>query len=425
MTFDEAPGRFAKSPRRPVRFGFVPSNSSHVGKFLPLMEALRDRGDEVVLLDVDGAHREAYAARPQIASSGYPSVALDPGRFDPRLHWLRQAVRRRSIERAFEAVLLQSGAQALVFGFDSFVPGRAFVRTARRRGLPTVLLPDGLVVPSNPRYRPRRGAAIRDCLAEFIQEVLGAGGPRGRSGVDAILVMNAMGRDALEATGAPKDSIHVVGSPEYDSLAARLRLTDDAHEAEAVRARLGLDRRPVILFAHQSLDGWERVIVRTLVDAARSAGAIVLTKLHPRGTERADDWRRWAEGEGIAPGEAVFFDTQCTSIEALGVAAVCVTAYSTVCLEAFVCRRPVVLVQYANVPYALPYGARYGAALDAGSPEDLVAGVHAALADPDARARLEAGRSRAIDGEMGGLDGRSVERMLGVIDGLLARRAVS
>ena len=420
MSSEAAPGRVPA--RGTARFGFVPSNGSQVGKFVPLMDALRDRGDEVVLLDVDAAHAPAYAARASIASSGYPRETLHPGRFDPRLHWLRQALRRRAIETAFEELLGRSRAEVVVLGFDSFVPGRAFVRVARRCGLPTVLIPDGLVVPANPRYRPGVWARFRDGLTDRLQGTLGIGGPRGRSGVDRILVMNAMGREAFVAMGAALESIVVVGSPEYDALAARLGDGDAEGDEDTIRARLGLNRRPVILFVHQDLHGSERAVVRTLVEAARRVGAVVMVKLHPRGTERAAAWRHWAAGEGIAAEEAVFVDAHCTSIEAVRLAAVCVTAYSTVCLEAFVCRRPVVLVQYANVPYALPYGARYGAALDAGSPEALATAVRAVLTDPGTRARLEAGRVRAVEGELAGLDGRSVQRMLAAIDALPRRR---
>ncbi|HEV8201422.1 MAG TPA: hypothetical protein VGS03_15505 [Candidatus Polarisedimenticolia bacterium] len=420
-----AAGRIGESPRPATRFGFVPSNSSHVGKFRPLMDALRGRGDEVLLLDVDAANGAAFAARPQIGSSGYPSEALAPVPVDPDAHWLLQALHRGAIERAFDELVNRSCVDVLVFGYDSFAVARAFVRVGKRHELPTVLIPDGLVVPANPRYRRNPAAALRDGVVELLLRGLGAGSVRGRSGVDAILVMNSMGREALVAGGVPPETIHVVGSPEYEALAARVRSMNDAGEGEAVRARLGLDRRPVILFAHQDLHGIERGVVRTLVDAGRRVGAVVLVKLHPRASDRAADWILWAEREKIGPRDAVFVGAQCTSIEAVRVASVCVTAYSTVCLEAFVCGRPVVIVQYANVPYALPYAARYGAVLDAHSPAELVAGTIAVLRDPGVRDRLEAGRPRAIAGELGGLDGGSVDRMLQAIDAVRADRAVS
>jgi glycosyltransferase involved in cell wall biosynthesis len=425
MTPGDPAGRTLEAPRPVTRFGFVPSNSSQVGKFRPLMDALRSRGDEVVLLDVDTAYGAAFAARAQIEASGYPSEALAPVPLDPDAHWLRQALRRSAIERAFDDLLVRSAVDVLVFGYDSFAVARAFVRVGKQHDLPTVLIPDGLVVPPNPRYRRNPFAALRDGVVETLLRALGAGSGRGRSGVDAVLVMNSMGREALVAGGVPPETIHVVGSPEYEALAARVRSVDDAGEAEAVRARLGLDRRPVILFAHQDLHGNERGVVRTLVEAGRRAGAVVLVKLHPRASARAADWILWAEREGIGQADAVFVGAQCTSIEAVRVAALCVTAYSTVCLEAFVCGRPVVILQYANVPYALPYAARYGAVVDAGSPAELIREIIAVLRDPGVRARLEAGRPRAIAGELGGLDGGSVERMLQAIDALRARRPLS
>jgi hypothetical protein len=406
----------------PLNIWFVPSNSSHVGKFRVLMDALKERGDDVRLLDVDAAHPGALAARPQIQATGYPAESLPAGGYDPNAHWTHQMMQRGQVERAFATVLERIRADAILFGFDSFVSGRAFVRVARARGIPTLLIPDGLVVPPNPRFRQATWEGARDGFVEITQRWFRAGGPRGLSGVDGILVINAMGREVMIGQGVPADAIHVVGSPEYDDLAARLRTADAIADPEEVRRRLGLaGHGPVILFAHQTLDGSERSLVRTMVAAARRCGAVVLTKFHPRGGEKPEEWRSWAAQEGMGPGEAVFAASECTSIEALSVASACVTAYSTVSLEAFVCARPLVLIHYANVPYALPYGTRYGAALDAHSPRELEDALVAAVTDETVRRRLEAGRIKAIEGELGGLDGKSIERMMAAIDGTVAR----
>jgi hypothetical protein len=409
-----------------LKIVFVPSSSSHVGKFRPLMDAMRDRGDDVRLLDVDAAHPKVLAAREQIEAAGYPFEVLPAGGYDPDAHWLWQSMQRRHIEEAFARVLEGNRPEVIVLGYDSFVSGRAFVRVARQRGITTVLIPDGLVVAPNPRFRQAAWERARDVLAWFLQRALRAGGPRGLSGVDGILVINAMGRDVLAGLGVPTTSIHVVGSPEYDALAARLGSGADLVARRALRSRLRLSEgRAVVLFAHQTLDGREAALIRTMLRGTRRCGAVLLTKLHPRGHERPETWRAWAEREGIGEDEAVFVHSECTSIEALGIAAACVTAYSTVSLEAFICRCPLVLVQYANVPFALPYGSLYDAALDVENPEQLECAIVAAVRDDEVRRRLEAGSRRAIAGELGGLDGRSVERSMAAIAAMMARQAHS
>jgi len=401
----------------PLKIWFVPSNSSHVGKFRLLMQALRGRGDDVRLIDVDAALPATLAARSQIEAAGFPHERMPASRFDPDAHWLRQIAQRRHLERSFTSVLERIQADVLVFGFDSFVSGRTFVRVAKAMGFATILIPDGLVVPGNDRYDPGFLAAARDALADAWQRAFRAGGARGLSGVDGILVMNPMGRDTLIGLGVPAANIHVVGSPEYDDLAARLRAAVDRDVVQIVRHRLGLSgERPVILFAHQVLDGTEREMIRAMVMGVRRCGAVLLVKFHPRGRQRPEEWRAWADQEGFGSDDLRFASSECTSIEALLVSSACVTAYSTVALEAFVCDRPLVLIHFANVPYDLPYGRKYGAAIDAHSPRELEAALVAVLTDTETRRTLHAGRERAMDGELGGLDGRSAVRMIAAID---------
>ena len=408
-------------PVVPLRMAFVPSNSSQMGKFGTIMEALRARGDDVRAINVDAAYEPVFAAATQIESSGFPFERLPDSRFDPNGHWLRQIAQKPHLERAFASVLERIEPDVLVFGNDSFVSGRTFVRAARRRGIATVLIPDGLVVPPNTRHRMSAWGTMRDGMAQFIRRLFHAGGPRGLSGVDGILLINSMGRDVLARQGVAPRRIHVVGSPEYDRLAQTWRREGDAEEDRDLRRRLGIPQgRPVILLAHQPLDGRERALIGTIVSAARLHEAVVLTKFHPRGREDPASWRSWAAREGMSAAETHFVVAECTSIEAVRLASVCVTAYSTVSLEALVCGVPLVLVQYLNTPFALAYGREYGAALEAGSPRELVEAITAILTSEATRARLATGRVAAIHGELHDLDGKSVERTMDAIDHVVA-----
>lgn len=406
-----------------LRIWFVPSNGSHLGKFRPLMDALRDRGDDVGLLDVDAAHPAILAARPQIEASGYKHVSLPTSAYDPDAHWLRQAAQRAHLERAFSGLLDGIQADALIFGYDSFVSGRTFIRVARARRIATVLIPDGLVVAANESYRRPALVRAKHLIGDTLQQRLQAGGRRGLSGVDRILVINAMGRNVLVGHGVPADVVAVVGSPEYDALAARRAAGREPRSASRLRRRLGLpEERPVVFFAHQTLDGTDRSLVRAMLRGTRRCGAVLLTKLHPRGEEKPETWRSWAGSEGIPPSEAAFVGGECSTIEALEMSAACITAYSTVSLEAFICGCPLVLIQYVNVPYALPYGRLYGAALDARGPEELERHIVAVVQDAEVRSRLEEGRRKALLGELGGLDGKSVERSIAAIERTIADR---
>ena len=99
----------------------------------------------------------------------------------------------------------------------------------------------------------------------------------------------------------------------------------------------------------------------------------------------------------------------------------CVTAYSTVALEAMLSRKPLILIQYLDVPVLLTYGEKYGAALEAFSPEELEAHVVAAMTDEAVRTRLVESARTCLDEELHGLDGRSTDRMADEIMTLIRR----
>jgi glycosyltransferase involved in cell wall biosynthesis len=405
---------------------FAPNNTSHIPKNRAFLDALAGRGERVHLLCIDSLHLDYYAARPQILQSGLPYEELQAGGFDRRAHWLRQAFQRRALARAIQRQLGPLPMDALVVCYDGWVADGTLVQVVRGMGVPVVLIPDGLVLPPNPRFSAGVVQDFKEVVKRWTRRVLGIVGDRGTSGVDLILVMNETGRQEFIRLGVSPERVVTTGSAEYDALARQVRSAGGVQEVREVRERLGLPAdRPIVLFAHQGVVyGTEtaRQLVQDIAAAARSCGAALLVKFHPRSTEYPDAWRQWAAAAGLAGEDLVFVREECTSIEAARLCAVCATAFSTVALEALVCGKPLVLINYLNVPIRLDYGRRYGGAIEAPSPGQLADAIVSVVTDAAVRDRLRRGAERVIQAELGGLDGRSAERMVQAVSGLLERR---
>ncbi len=407
----------------PWQIWFMPNSPLHVGRFRPLMDALRDRGDDVRLLCADSAFAPAQAAEAQVRTSGYPYEMLPAGVCDPAPHWTRESRERRRLNAAVRKVLEGRGIDAMIFGSDFGPMQREIMRAARQAGLATVYMTDGLVVPANPRYRVKllRRRKIGIGLFRAALARLGYGALEGNSGVDLTLVMNTLGRDIFLRNGAPPGSVHVVGSPAYDRLAETAREPWPLEEDRAVRRRLGIrEDCPIVLFAAQAFD--HRPMILDLVPAVRAHGALLLVKFHPRIPEDLDAWRRWADEHGMTTEDVAFFKNELSSIEALRLCSACATVYSTVCIEAMILQKPVVFIQYLKTALALPYAAKYGAGIDVEAPEELRDAIGKVLHDADVRHRLLKNGQEALRDELLGPDGRSMERTLAAIDGVLVRR---
>jgi hypothetical protein len=286
------------------------------------------------------------------------------------------------------------------------------------------MVPDGLVLPPNPDYRVSLWWRLRGALSRFFKRTLRVGGPRGTGGADLILTMTESGQQAFVEMGIAAERIRVVGSCEYDALVRRIGGPLTAQEEQELRARLGLAaNRPVILFSHQPVVDLPemRHLVWKMAGAARQCGATLLVKFHPRSTDVPAEWRQWTQDAGLSDQDIVWTRTGCTAIEAVRLCAVCITFFSTTAVEAFVWRKPVVLIQCVNTGYVLEYGSQYGAALEAKKPEDLEPAIVSAATDPAVRERLNRGAEEALQKELFGLDGRSAQRMADSVIDLIDR----
>ncbi len=403
---------------------FVPSNSSHIAKNRLLLEALRQRGCNIRMLCLDDVLPEKFWTRRQMEASGYAFEVLPANGFRPDRHRLFQGLQRGPLVRSLKRFFETYPVDAMIFGSETEPGSQAPGDVAKRLGFPTVLIVDGVIAPRNPRYTISLGQKLRRAAVLLMRRVLRTGASREASSADLLLVMNELGRRELIRLGVDESRLRVVGSPEYDALARQVRsaLPD---LAQSIRSKLGLPpRRPVILFAHQDISTNEaraamiEQSITRMIAAARQCDATVLVKLHPRGRQRADEWRDWAAQREISDRDALFVLDECTSVEAVQICSICVTFFSTVCIEAMVCRKPVIFMVYHGYRDTLTAQV-LGAGLDARSPEDLEERIVGVLSEPSLTERLIQSGEAYLEREMFGVDGRSVERSVEAILGLM------
>ncbi len=397
-------------------------------KLKAMMDDLRRRGADVRILCIDRLLADNHRSKEAIRESGYPFVELEDPGFERNRHWLIQALQRRRLARSIRSLLDGLRIDAIVLGADAGVGVRTLIQVARGRGIRTVLVPDGLVLPRNPNFRARASIRLRAPLWRVARKSVGLG-PRGSSGVDLILAMNRVGKEVFVEQGLPADRVEVVGSPEYDAEFRRYRQEHVSATADQISARLGLPTgRPVVLFAHQSVIDSARELpplLTVMLEAVCECDATLLVKFHPRlrNLPEIDSWLTETRREDGSVKRFALVRDECSSLEAVRACAACVTAYSTVALEACLFRKPLVLIHYLNVPYRLPYGRQYGAAIEANDPDTLRAGIIAAVSDEATRTRVCQNMGRLIEHELCGLDGQSGERTARAIARLCSCRS--
>lgn len=392
--------------KTPPALAFMLESVNQARLFAPVIALLRAQGQatNVLCTDATAAGREARrrAAEADWEICDLPAV----GDFDV---WLPLwAARMVSARRRLRDAITAERYRCLIVGNDIAPVSSHLVESARRCGVPTVLVQDGV----RPLQRPALRQPLRARLHHAVRLRLMTWSARAPIyGGRALTAVAAAGRalgDTLRRAGLPTDHVRVVGAPAYDAWADQLALRPRP-VAEPPDA--------VVLFAQQDLDGLPReesvrfcraVIRRVCLEA----GQTLVCKLHPRS---ALSPALMTELEPAASKRLVVPDPLAPIGPLLDGTVVLVTAYSTVALEAIYRGVPVLFADWTGCPFYLA-GPEHGAELGwVGREEDLPDMLRRALTDADVRAALWNAQRAWAETHVLPPDGRAAERIATLI----------
>jgi len=325
------------------------------------------------------ATRSTFIERPYSGAAGVACLRAPVRHLLEHLYWERFDRLVEHLELA-DVLVEIARPDVLVVGNDRWWVGQAFVRAAQRRGIPTVLMQDGL--------------ACDKATWSWIS-------------ADHVAAFSPVLQEVLVSHGVARDRIVITGQPRYDSLCEKRQLRDNA-SIRAARSAVGAVGSSCVLLATQPHQHAERVLLA--VEALLSVeGVQVLLRPHP--SESAGKYAAC-----VAANAHRVLLTRGTGIDALLDAAdVVVTEYSTVALEGAMLSIPVIIASFLG---------------DRSDPR-VFDGLSVAVQSPealrDATQRFLSYRGNAtetaIDAErlhslVGPLDGRSGARVAGLIQSL-------
>ncbi len=321
---------------------FVPLNTNHVEIFASVATALN--ADYAVLCHDLVSEAEGYRTEALLKGKGLPYCHL-PARVErlPTDGLVRRAVSALRIRSGVAQVLDRLRPRVVVLGIDHDPIAASCIDAARRRGVKSVVLQEGLIRPQDlgrrsrcraePIHRIARACGLHLAYAEFASRP-----------VDALLVSGNRACRILERHGVPRQRMVIVGQPKYDSFLRR---------AASVPPRAS--GPPTFLFAAPGnvLETRENVaMLRALAVAGKSSGVKIVVKLHPRGC--ADPGQVLAALGTSAPGLEII---KCgdETFDLLSRVDGFITISSTVVLEALLLDKECVILEYLAGPASLGY----------------------------------------------------------------------
>lgn len=312
------------------------------------------------------------------------------------------------LRRKVQQELSRLGPKCLVTQLDHTLADRVLQHSARRAGIPGVVLQEGMAnVPKSPmrtegdrrRWRARWGdqrAAFR-VLRSMPHPLLNACAPYTRAQY-AFVWGEAMKR-FLISLGRPEGTTVVTGSPAFDHMKAQRAL------APAQRRTVLYVHQPTERTLGEKLAHYEQVM-RIVV---RDLECRLVFKLHPGQEAEAGEVRRLAEKVGCTEAQFNLVDKG-NAVDLLDQASVVVVASSTTAYHAAVAGVPLVVIDYLLDDVRFDIG-ETGGAIVVREPDGLRAGLDQAQNDPTCREALHSGAGRMLVDHLTVLDGGAAKRI--------------
>jgi len=399
---------------------FVCSNQNHVRIFTPVARLLIQReGISAGWVALDPYYRhDAEAALRENSWTDFLPLPRPPGASGTPWEggpWARVQVLLQG-RKAVRTLVRDVQPSAIVLGNDMGPLERLFIREGQARGVPSLLVQDGVIALRKEEGALRPPAHRR--LARMAMTPLGLRlhdpKPYGQNGADRIAVMGPAAARWLQSQGVAREQIAVTGLPTYDRLYA---MQTGVLQPESLDALNLPENGKIVLFSSQPYLRYNMCsevtalrIWRMVVEGVRGLGAghHLVAKLHP--SEDLEFTRRWL-GDDFPPEWTLTRDADVFSLELRSHALV--TVSSTTALEAIYLGKPTVMLEGGLGALPIPY-VESGAALLAKDAAELTVRLREALYalyDGPVRERLAASRQPFVGEYIGDMDGRAAQRV--------------
>lgn len=260
---------------------------------------------------VNRESRSVVLEKPYAGASGLRSLRA------PVRHLLEHLYSER-FDQLFEhlelarTIVEMARPEVLVVGNDRWWVGQAFVRAAQQRGIPTVLMQDGL--------------ACDKATWSWIS-------------ADHVAAFSPVLQEVLVNHGVARDRITIAGQPRYDALCDKRRTRDGASVRAARAALVATSSSPCVLLATQPHQDAGRVAVG-IEALLQIDGVEVLLRPHPNESPEKYAACIAANAERVSLCKGMSIDAL------LDASDVVVTEYSTVALEGAILDIPVIIASF-------------------------------------------------------------------------------
>ncbi len=380
---------------------FIPLNTNHVLIFRSIIKALRFDYEVLChdkLCSAAQCYTEDALLKLKIPFIQFPSLI----RQEPQSGLMRQMIIFCRQRGAIRRMLDDAKPTIVVLALDNDPISQIVIVESRRKGIKTVLVPEGLLRPDEFTGRKKYFSDYFYRFLRFIGIYLRYIN-YGTGGCDTVLVSGKRAAEVLRGIGVKREVMTIVGQQKYDGFFDRIR-GDGGLISETgtflYAASLGI-------FG----DAEELKLVKNIVSATKKLNLSLIIKLHPRTPNSLEELYDLLEIHSVATVKIIKegYDTY----EILKKVDVVITIASTIVLEALIMNKECIVINYLSGRLKLAYDA-YDAMHSVHSPEQL----YNVMEKAKYRKTSQENKKRLLEDELFLLDGRAGERAARAIEAL-------
>lgn len=223
------------------------------------------------------------------------------------------------------------------------------------------LQPDVIITTCGKRAEKAAVLASQRLDIKTIRIIDGFGNDFEDNGENYIAVLNDLVKDNLIDKGINQSKIHVTGQPAFESL-----FQVKNSQIKKLKNKLNLnDEKPVITWASQKIDGISEVLIELLEIFKEFPEKYLIVKLHPN--ENGVIHQKIIKNYNL---KNVYLIKKENIHSLIQMSNVIITQYSTVGIEAILADKPLIVIDFLNESYDLPY-LNIGAAKRANTKSEL------------------------------------------------------
>lgn len=324
-------------------------------------------------------------------------------------------------------ILDRENPEMVVLGNDCPYVSNQFVHQAKDRGIPTLLIQDGLFMKSKPccgvEYKQNVCARLKSRVLQFMLRHflrLPARERNGLNGCNRVAVMGSFAHDLMVKLSVPKERIFITGLQQFDAMSKDGKQFD-AHKRREYLLQRGIDpSKPHTVFfsqPHLTLDHWPQSQWDQLLDLVASLTrrhgneVSVSIKPHPHNDKSEfDGLFRQVQSTGI---QLTFLENSDIK-DVLGVTDIAIVYFSTVALEAL--QMDISIVWLNSWNQSDPFGfLEKHAAVEVRSESDWDRVCQVYLREQDHAKAYRRARAEAIECHIYGRSGNASKRIAKLI----------